>query len=321
MFSVQRGRWGCPTWFPSPRPIGAGLAVVLSLAAGGSAVAACAGFQPGCGQATQARPVERPSFDAQQQQRFQAEQALQQRRIQAQQAQQQRLVAEQALQQRLAEQQRAQAQQIQQQRLQAEQAQQQPLQAEQAQRQRWLDERQRWQAQDQAERWRRDADGRSWGRGEEWRGRRWRVGERLPVAVLAVAVPFAAWQTYRLAPPPSGYELVHYNGDALLVAPSSGEVADAAYGALAEASRPIWEGPWYDGQPDGQGTMRYPDGTVVSGFFRGGAFLGPVAIDYPDGVRYAGEQQGGRPYGRGTLVYPDGSQQSGVWDGSQLVGY
>ena len=94
---------------------------------------------------------------------------------------------------------------------------------------------------------------------------------------------------------------------------------------------------------DGQGILRFADGSLYSGSFRGGKFEGKGTLTYPDGSiytgtfaqqlqhgrgelvdatgnRYQGQWRNGRRSGAGELVYTDGSRIVGTWQGDQPAG-
>jgi Nickel/cobalt transporter regulator len=65
-----------------------------------------------------------------------------------------------------------------------------------------------------------------------WGYRRWVVGAVLPPLFLVPDYYYADWAPLGLAPPPPGYQWVRYGPDLLLVDLSTGQVADAVYGAF-----------------------------------------------------------------------------------------
>jgi len=70
-------------------------------------------------------------------------------------------------------------------------------------------------------------------------------------------------------------------------------------------------GEWKDGLPNGQGTYTFPDGRMYVGQYKDGEFHGQGTLTSPSGYKYEGEWKDGRPNGRGTEIFPDGSKGIG----------
>ena len=92
-------------------------------------------------------------------------------------------------------------------------------------------------------------------------------------------------------------------------------------------------GKWYEGevnaegQPDGIGTMTWPDGSRFEGQVNAeGQPNGIGTMTWPDGSRFQGEVNAkGQPNGFGVMTWPDGSHSKGEWqDGkkkTELLGH
>ena len=65
-----------------------------------------------------------------------------------------------------------------------------------------------------------------------WAYRRWVIGAALAPLFVAPAYCYAGWAALGLAPPQPGFQWVRYGPDLLLVNVSTGQVADAVYGAF-----------------------------------------------------------------------------------------
>ena len=74
-----------------------------------------------------------------------------------------------------------------------------------------------------------------------------------------------------------------------------------------------------DGEPDGVGTLKFADGTRVSGEFKG-TLVGFGYVLWPDGFRYQGETQGGQPHGLGFRVLPGKEFYEGEFENGQPHG-
>ena len=65
-----------------------------------------------------------------------------------------------------------------------------------------------------------------------WAYRRWGIGVALPAIFLTSAYFYANWAALGLAAPEPGFQWVRYGPDLLLVNTSTGQIADAVYGAF-----------------------------------------------------------------------------------------
>ena len=94
---------------------------------------------------------------------------------------------------------------------------------------------------------------------------------------------------------------------------------------------------------DGEGTLRFTDGALYHGNFRGGKFNGTGTLTYPDGSvyrgrfrdqlqdgkglltdaegnRYEGQWQAGKRHGEGHVTFHDGGEIAGFWVEDKLNG-
>ena len=73
------------------------------------------------------------------------------------------------------------------------------------------------------------------------------------------------------------------------------------------------DGFFEDRQPNGQGTITYPNGRKYVGEWKDGLPNGQGTITFPDGRMYVGEYKDGNQNGQGTETYPSGSKYVGEW--------
>ena len=73
-----------------------------------------------------------------------------------------------------------------------------------------------------------------------------------------------------------------------------------------------------EGCPDGNGLLRYPDGTLYRGQLIDGVPQGRGTLTYPDGSSYRGLITDHQPQGLGIKQLADGSQHGGVWEQGEL---
>ena len=79
------------------------------------------------------------------------------------------------------------------------------------------------------------------------------------------------------------------------------------------------DGFFEDRQPNGQGTITYPNGRKYVGEWKDGLPNGQGTITYPSGSKYVGEWKDGVRNGQGTytqygsLLYPDGRKYVGEY--------
>jgi hypothetical protein len=77
------------------------------------------------------------------------------------------------------------------------------------------------------------------------------------------------------------------------------------------------------GQPDGHGSVTFPDGATYVGEFRNNQFNGQGTLTSPDGSTQHGEWRDGNPYRvSGIDIEPDGTKEVGTWnyDGTKCGG-
>ena len=68
-----------------------------------------------------------------------------------------------------------------------------------------------------------------------------------------------------------------------------------------------------EGQPEGRGTARWPDGEMYEGEWRAGQKEGRGAITHPNGDVYDGEWRAGKKEGRGICTLASGAIYEGMW--------
>ena len=69
-----------------------------------------------------------------------------------------------------------------------------------------------------------------------------------------------------------------------------------------------YTGEYEDGQPHGQGTLTYSDGTMYIGEWKSGDFHGQGTLTYPDGLTYVGGWKDGQRNGQGTVTHACGDK-------------
>ena len=67
------------------------------------------------------------------------------------------------------------------------------------------------------------------------------------------------------------------------------------------------------GEPHGQGTATYADGSTYTGEFKDGKRHGQGTDTWPNGYKYTGEWKDNKYNGQGTATYADGRTYSGEW--------
>jgi hypothetical protein len=73
-----------------------------------------------------------------------------------------------------------------------------------------------------------------------------------------------------------------------------------------------------NGQPNGQGTMRYDNGTIYVGHWLNGEMNGQGTMRYANSY-YEGEWQNAQRHGNGRFVLADGEIQEGTWSQNNLI--
>ena len=72
-----------------------------------------------------------------------------------------------------------------------------------------------------------------------------------------------------------------------------------------------YEGEMENGQPNGQGTLSWGDGSTYIGQVENGKSHGQGTYTWSDGAKYIGEYKNGERHGQGTFTYPDGGKYVG----------
>jgi len=81
------------------------------------------------------------------------------------------------------------------------------------------------------------------------------------------------------------------------------------------------DGFFEDRQPNGQGTITYPNGRKYVGEWKDGLPNGQGTETTTDGSKYVGEFKDGIEHGQGTYIYHDGRKYKGEWkDGREWNG-
>jgi len=77
------------------------------------------------------------------------------------------------------------------------------------------------------------------------------------------------------------------------------------------------DGFFEDRQPNGQGTITYPNGRKYVGEWKDGLPNGQGTDTSPDGSMYLGEYKDGKKHGQGKFTYTDGGWYDGSWKEGQ----
>lgn len=91
-------------------------------------------------------------------------------------------------------------------------------------------------------------------------------------------------------------------------------------GTLRFSEGTVYEGQWRGGKQDGYGTLRRASGEVYEGEYKNGQRTGRGKLRYPDGASYDGQWKQGAMEGEGTYTFTDGSTYSGEWKGGERTG-
>ncbi len=74
------------------------------------------------------------------------------------------------------------------------------------------------------------------------------------------------------------------------------------------------------GEPNGQGTTTYANGTEYSGEWKDGKYNGQGVHTFADGtVAYTGEWKDNKRYGQGTMTDANGTKRTGEFKNGELV--
>ena len=80
---------------------------------------------------------------------------------------------------------------------------------------------------------------------------------------------------------------------------------------------PKYEGETKNDEPNGIGTLTYPNGHKFEGEWNDGKQHGRGTFTWSDGRKYTGMFKNGKPYGQGTYTYLDGTKNLGKWEVTQ----
>ena len=80
---------------------------------------------------------------------------------------------------------------------------------------------------------------------------------------------------------------------------------------------PKYEGETKNEEPNGIGTLTYPNGHKFEGEWNDGEQHGRGTFTWSDGRKYTGMFKNGKPYGKGTYTYLDGTKNLGKWEVTQ----
>ena len=95
-------------------------------------------------------------------------------------------------------------------------------------------------------------------------------------------------------------------------------VKDTVYTSGSDTG--TYTGQWEDGEPNGNGTIKWENGSVYEGEWKDGMENGQGVYTYASGDRYEGEMLNGRADGQGTFWGSSGSVYTGEWKDGQPNG-
>ena len=85
-----------------------------------------------------------------------------------------------------------------------------------------------------------------------------------------------------------------------------------------EGTNPKYKGEIKNREPNGQGTITYPDGRKYVGEWSGGTWNGQGKYTFEDGFGYEGEWKNGNENGIGNLTYPNGDKYIGEFKNGKM---
>ena len=112
----------------------------------------------------------------------------------------------------------------------------------------------------------------------------------------------------------ASHGLSRYTGDL-------SEEARNGVGCMRYANGEVYLGEWRGGRRCGQGVYYYADGAVYDGAWDSDKAHGSGVCRYPTGNIYSGEWHHGRVSGRGAMFYSDGDAYDGEWSEGRLHGH
>ena len=93
-------------------------------------------------------------------------------------------------------------------------------------------------------------------------------------------------------------------------------------GSISYPNGRNYDGEWKDGKKYGQGTLTIPNGEKYVGEFKNGVPNGQGTTTFPDGRKYVGEHKNNKRNGQGIMTLPDGKKYVGeykngkTWNGT-----
>ncbi|KAJ8920475.1 hypothetical protein NQ315_005343 [Exocentrus adspersus] len=95
----------------------------------------------------------------------------------------------------------------------------------------------------------------------------------------------------------------------------------AASGGYRHQNGSAYVGTWNtEGRRQGEGHLKFPDGTRFDGEFENGLFHGLGVLTFPDGAKYEGEFFQGWFHGHGVFWRADGMRHEGEFRGGKIWG-
>ena len=97
-----------------------------------------------------------------------------------------------------------------------------------------------------------------------------------------------------------------------VIALSPKNVTDMEY-TTANGKSGTYSGEWKSNAPNGQGSIKFENGTIYTGEWKNGQINGQGKATYASGDVYEGEFKGGKCDGYGTCIYANGVIYEGEW--------
>ena len=90
-------------------------------------------------------------------------------------------------------------------------------------------------------------------------------------------------------------------------------------GTMTFPDKRTFKGNFKDGLPSRDGTMSFPDKRTYTGEYQGTQPHGEGKMTFPDKGTYTGEFKNGQPDGIGTMINADGTLLEGIWQSGNLI--